>query len=179
MTLLRSAVTVIVGLVALAEAASADQLRFTATLSGAQEVTRTLPGATPGGVQTLTSGRIELVFDEGLASAQGKLEVYNGVGVIAAHLCCGRAGTNGTVVVPLLRAGGGVNVDGVLVSGILTNDSIGGPQTRIRADCGQYIGIPVDNMASLAFAARSGLIYVNVLTTANPEGEVRGQLLEQ
>jgi len=105
MTLLRSAVTVIVGLVALA-------------------------GATPGGVQTLTSGRIEPVFDEGLASAQVKLEVYNGVGVIAAHLCCGRAGTNGTVVVPLLRVGGGVNVDGVLVSGILTNDSIGGPQTR-------------------------------------------------
>ncbi|PYN66960.1 MAG: hypothetical protein DMD93_16205 [Candidatus Rokuibacteriota bacterium] len=37
----------------------------------------------------------------------------------------------------------------------------------------------VQTMASLAFAARSGLIYVNVLTTANPEGEVRGQLLEQ
>jgi hypothetical protein len=175
----RSAATLIMGLVGIADAASADGLKFKAALSGAQEVTGDTPGTTPGGVETVTSGRIELEFDEALASARVKLEVNNGVGVIAAHLYCGRAGTNGTVVVPLLRASGGVDADGVLVGGILTNDSIGGPQTRIRADCRQYIGVPVDNMASLAFAARAGLIYANVLTLANPEGEVRGQLLEE
>ena len=174
MTLLRSAVVLVVGVVASAGAAVADELKFTATLSGAQEVT----GTTPAGVETGTSGRIEVTFDEGLGSARFKLEVNDGVGVTAAHLHCGRAATNGPVVVPLFRAPGGVDVHGELVSGTLTNASIGGAIGPIRANCTQYIGIPVDNMASLAFAARAGLIYANVQTMANPEGEVRGQLLE-
>ena len=46
------------------------------------------------------------------------------------------------------------------------------------ADCVPAIGRPVNNIASLAFAARNGLIYANVHTVANPPGEVRGQLLE-
>lgn len=41
------------------------------------------------------------------------------------------------------------------------------------------MSVPVNNIASLALAARAGLLYVNVHSVANPPGEVRGQLLER
>ena len=61
----------------------------------------------------------------------------------------------------------------VLDEGTLTNaDSTG-------ADCVPTIGRVVNNLASLAFAMRDGLIYANVHT--RPQfmgGEVRGQMVE-
>jgi tRNA pseudouridine-54 N-methylase len=60
-----------------------------------------------------------------------------------------------------------------VASGTLNNnDLVGG------AGCVDVIGRPVTNIAALAFAMREGLIYVNLHTTDNPAGEVRGQLLE-
>ncbi len=61
-----------------------------------------------------------------------------------------------------------------MAEGTLTNADI----TDVGADCVPAIGRPVNNIASLAFAARDGLIYANVHTVANPPGEIRGQLLE-
>jgi hypothetical protein len=46
-------------------------------------------------------------------------------------------------------------------------------------DCPALRGRPINNIASLAFAMRDGLIYANVHTVANTGGEVRGQLLER
>jgi hypothetical protein len=46
-------------------------------------------------------------------------------------------------------------------------------------DCPTPIGMPINNIASLAFAMRDGLIYANVHTVANSGGEARGQLLER
>lgn len=81
---------------------------------------------------------------------------------------------NGPVVVFLFGpADPGIDVDGLLAEGELTNANFE------EADCVTVIGTPVNNIASLAFAARNGLIYANVHTEANPAGEVRGQLFEE
>jgi hypothetical protein len=67
----------------------------------------------------------------------------------------------------------GVDVDGELAEGTVTNADF-----RV-ADCVSAIGRPVNNIASLSFAARGGLIYANVHSLAHTAGEVRGQLLEK
>ena len=142
-----------------------NSLRIRIGLSGAQEVP---------GVITNTTGRLRLDFDAGLSEANFRLRVNDGIGVVQAHLHCARAGSNGPVVVFLLTfVPGGVDVDGVLSAGTLTNDDF------IGADCTGTTGRPINNIASLALAARDGLIYVNVHTILNPAGEVRGQLFER
>lgn len=94
--------------------------------------------------------------------------------VRVAHFHCGRAGENGPVVVDLFGpVDAGVDVDGELAEGTVTIADF-----RV-VDCVSVIGRPVNNIASLAFAARDGLIYANVHSLANTGGEVRGQLLEE
>ncbi len=142
-----------------------SSLRFRADLSGAQEVP---------GVITETTGKLRLNFDRGLTEADFRLRVNDGTGITQAHLHCARAGTNGPVVAFLFGfIAGGVEVDGLLSAGTLTNADF------LGADCTGTAGRPINNIASLAFAARDGLIYVNVHSVANPAGEVRGQLLER
>ena len=165
-----SALMSLVAMLALSHVAYGDDdggnsLRLQIGLSGAQEV----PGVT-----TNTTGGLRLDFDLGLSEANFRLKVNGGIGVTQAHLHCARAGANGPVVVFLFGfAPGGVNVDGVLSTGTLTNTDF------LGADCTGTTGRPINNIASLALAARDGLIYVNVHTNLNPAGEVRGQLLER
>ncbi len=164
-TLIGLAAVLALSHVAYADDDGGNSLRFRIGLSGAQEV----PGVT-----TNTTGGLRLDFDLGLSEAKFRLKVNDGIGVVQAHLHCARAGTNGPVVVFLLGfVPGGVNVDGVLSTGTLTNTDF------LGADCTGTTGRPINNIASLALAARDGLIYVNVHTILNPAGEVRGQLLER
>jgi hypothetical protein len=147
-------------------------LRFKANLSGDQEVTK-------------TRGTITVSFNKALSELEFVLEVRAGVDVLQAHLHCGRPGQNGPVVVFLFPVGGtaallppGVDVDGRLARGTLTNDNV----RPSAANCNQPppVGIerPVNNIASLFFAAKDGLIYANVHTVEHTSGEVRGQLIE-
>ena len=166
-----SALMSLVAVLALSHVAYGDDngggksLRFRTDLSGAQEVP---------GVITITTGTFRLDFDRGLSEADFQLMVNDGMGVTQAHIHCARAGANGPVVVFLFGfIAGGVDVDGVLSTGTLTNADF------LGADCTGTTGRPINNIASLAFAARDGLLYVNVHTVANPAGEVRGQLLER
>jgi CHRD domain len=151
------------------------RLRFEATLSGAQEVT-----TPPGGVDTDTTGEIQVRFDAGLTQAEFELSVFNGEGVTVAHFHCERPGRNGPVVIFLFGPVDPIDVDGELAEGTLTNAGFlpagAGPGAT---DCPALIGRPVNNIASLAFAMRDGLIYANVHTVAHSGGEVRGQLLEK
>jgi hypothetical protein len=146
-------------------------LRFEATLSGAQEVPT---------VATETTGEIKVNFDEGLTQAEFELSVFNGEGVSVAHFHCERPGRNGPVVIFLFGPVDPIDVDGELAEGTLTNAGFlpagagAGPM-----DCPALIGRPINNIASLAFAMRDGLIYANVHTGLHPGGEARGQLLEQ
>lgn len=141
-------------------------LRFEATLSAAQEV------ATPPVVSD-ASGRAIVWFDKALSQVFVDVRV-RGVSVErfrAAHFHCQRPGINGPVAFGLQNPGPLV-FDGRRVRGVLTNANVG------TADCVPLIGRPINNLASLAFAMRDGLVYVNVHTIEFPGGEIRGQLIE-
>ena len=136
--------------------------QFTAKLSGAQEVPE---------VTTTTAGSLELKFDAAFTQARFILKVSDGLDVTAAHLHCHRAGENGPPVAFLYGEGPTIDVDGRLASGTLTNEDLE------DADCLSSVDRSITNLAALAFAAKEGLIYVNVHTEANPSGESRGQLV--
>ena len=140
-------------------------LRFSATLSGAQEVTT---------VATDGAGKVSAKFDAGFSQVVVRLRVRDlSSPAVAAHFHCARAGENGPVAFGLISPGAceGLN-EGKIRKCTLTNDDFTG------ADCTVVIGQPVNNIAALAFAMRDGLIYTNVHTPTNPGGEVRGQMLE-
>ena len=142
-------------------------LRFSAALSGAQEVT-----SPPGGVDTNATGSIRARFDEGMTEVVVRLRARKlSEPAVAAHFHCAPAGQNGPVVFGLVSPG---QCEGLMEGRIhnctLTNADFTG------AIC--PVGAPVNNIASLAFAMREGRIYVNVHTPANPGGEIRGQMLE-
>jgi hypothetical protein len=151
--------------------ANADEddrgLRFSATLSGAQEVT-----TLPGGVDTNGTGKIRAQFDKGLTQVVVRLRTKElSSSAVAAHFHCAPAGQNGNVVFGLVSPG---QCEGLMEGKIrkctLTNEDFTGN--------GCSVGAPVNNIAALAFAMREGRIYVNVHTPANGGGEIRGQMLE-
>jgi hypothetical protein len=78
-------------------------------------------------------------------------------------------------VVPLFNNPAGQDVDGELNLGdqaIVENADITPPPEGDTA-----CGVPLNNIASLAFAILAGRVYANVHSTANPAGVARGQLL--
>jgi CHRD domain len=148
----------------------ASKLKFRTSLSGAQEVTDPA-----GGVTTETGGSVRVVFDKELSKATIQVVVREGVGITAAHLHCAPAGVNGAIVVPLFNNPAGQDVDGELDLGeqaIVENADITPPPEGDTA-----CGVPLNNIASLAFAILTGRVYANVHSVANPDGVVRGQLL--
>jgi hypothetical protein len=148
---------------------------FAAALSGAQEVTPPEEPTTPSpGVETDTTGSVQVIFAQDLSQLSFALTVQNGKLVTQAHLHCGRAGVNGPIVVFLSALNAeGADVNGLLAEGTRTNTDL----EEGAAQCEEVIGRPVRNIASLAAAAAEGLIYANVHSVANPAGEVRGQLI--
>ena len=99
---------------------------------------------------TDTTGEAEVEFSDDLAEMEFELEVSDGVDVIAAHIHCAPAGSNGPVGVTLF-SGGPVDVDGTLAEGTVTAPNAGN-------GCGW------SNLAAVASAAQSGDAYVNVHT---------------
>jgi hypothetical protein len=149
---------------------STPRFRFRTSLSGAQEVTDP-----PGGVITDTGGNVRVAFNRQLSRATIRVVVRRGVGITAAHLHCALPGVNGAIVVPLFDNPAGQDVDGELNLGdqaIVENVDITPPPEGDTA-----CGVPLNNIASLAFAMATGRIYANVHSTANPDGVARGQLL--
>ena len=164
---LNTAVLILAAFLAASSIAYGGGLKFKANLSGAQEVP---------GVVTVTEGRVKASANNDFSEMRVDLDVFDGVDILQAHFHCRRPGQNGPVVVFLFGlVAGGVNVDGQLARVTLTNDDIG----AVGADCVPEIGRPVNNIVSLAFAMRDGLIYANVHSLANPAGEIRGQMLEK
>jgi hypothetical protein len=133
-----------------------DAQRFTATLNGASEV----PPVTTTAAGTATFE----AAGETPTQISFNVQVTNLTGVTAAHIHNGPAGQNGPVVA-FLCGGGGTPACGAtaLASGTITAGSL-------------QAGGNISSMGQLLGTMRTGGIYVNVHTMANPGGEIRGQL---
>jgi hypothetical protein len=151
----------------LADRSSSEGCRFTAHLTGADEI----PAR-----DTLAQGRLHVQVSVDQTEVAYKLTVAKIDNVVAAHLHLAPAGSNGPIVAFLagpFAAGGGPS-NGVLAEGTLTAASLIGPLS------GRPLSDLVDQMAS-------GNIYANVHTDDGvpppdegpgdfPGGEIRGQL---
>ena len=143
------------GLITFAGIAQADDLEFTAELSGDEEVP-----------PVATDARGEAEFEVDDDEIEFELEIKNGdriLGEAGAHIHCAPAGENGPVVAFLAGVVLG-GLDGkVVVEGTLTGANI------VNDACGATI-------PDLVEAMMDGDIYVNVHSIPNPAGEVRGQI---
>jgi len=82
------------------------------------------------------------------------------IGITMAHIHSGAPGVAGPIVVTLYNQAAGGTVNGIFASGSLTAANLPNGLT----------------LASLKTLLASGGAYVNVHTTANPSGEIRGQV---
>lgn len=137
--------------------ASAQQYTLTATLTGA--------GETPApGINTGAFGSATIIVDLTARTANYTVTVYNlPSGVVASHIHVGPAGTAGPVVVgfsPPLTASNDFSFTGTVAdTAFVLNPNLG-----IRS---------ADDMFQAIIGGNS---YVNVHSSANPGGEIRGQL---
>ncbi len=147
---------------------------FKARLSGAQEV----PAVT-----TSAAGKTELDFTKALTQVEVEIVIMPKpvTAVTQAHLHCAAAGVNGVIVLNLLTPAGGSppvafqDLPGVLrLDGTYTGSNLA-PVATPTAQC----PVVINNIASLLHAIRTGFIYLNVHTTANPNGEIRAQIFSK
>ena len=144
-------------------ASRSGQLRFVSRPSDAQ----TVPS-----VSSDASAIFTLQFNGDLSKARYNLTVFNGTGIVQAHLHCAPAGVAGPIFVFLFGpVAEGVDVNGSLISGEITNADIL-PQDPPSELC----GVTITNLASVLAAIRQDRVYVNIHTVANPPGELRDQL---
>jgi hypothetical protein len=134
--------------------------RFTAILSGGNEVPPVATAALGIAIfHVLPVGHQQVINYE--------LHLKNIRGVTGAHIHIGKQGENGPVVAGLFNpsmSGPPIGaVDGLLSAGTLTSSQLTGP----------LVGKTID---SLLVIIRGGGAYVNVHTTQNQNGEVRGQI---
>ncbi len=132
-------------------------LALEATLSGEAQV--------PTPVTTGASGKLTASLNADQTELSFELQVSNLVGVTQAHIHCGGAEENGPIAAFLHGLADPMDVDGVLSTGTLTADDLGGEA------CAAGLGDFVDELLN-------GQTYVNVHTEANPPGELRGQIVQ-
>lgn len=135
------------------------QERFVADLRGENE--------RPAPVTTNTTGTATLTLTNDTTISYN-ITLQNATGITAAHIHLGSRDVAGGIIVGLFTsAAPGVNVaSGTLVESTITpaslKNSIGGL-----------------SMESLKALMRTGDVYVNVHSTSNPAGVVRGQVTRQ
>jgi CHRD domain len=146
------------GVIALmAGAASAQTFTLTAQLNGANE--------TPAALNTGAFGSATVTVDMNARTVTYKVDVFNlPSGVTASHIHVGAAGTGGPVVVnfaPPVPASNDFGFSGT----VKDTEFLLRPDQGIRS---------ADDMFQ---AILGGNAYVNVHSSVNPGGEIRGQLV--
>ena len=132
----------------------AAQQKFTAKLSGDQQVPP---------IQTSASGIAW--FKPMQDNIWFKVNVTDIQGVTMAHIHSGKQGENGPPGVPLYKSETpSGQMSGVLAKGNITADTFQGPMA------GKQI-------SDLITAMQNGETYVNIHTQQNPDGEIRGQIM--
>jgi hypothetical protein len=132
---------------------------FTAHLTGRQEVPP---------VPTKATGQITFTLSQDGKSLHYELSVANLADITMAHIHLGPPGKNGPVAVwlypshpyPELKIG---KFSGVLAGGTITAKNLAGP---LRGK----------SLPALMKDMESGRAYVNVHTSAHPEGAIRGEI---
>lgn len=131
----------------------AEKRRFSAELSGSQEVPEVKTGAT--GDFKLTIYERELSFE---------LTIDGIMSPLSAYLHKGKRGENGPPIAGLFGGPGKVGrFSGLLAQGTLTEEGL----------LGELKGKTVKDLVRLI---TSGQAYVNVITSTFPDGEIRGQI---
>lgn len=136
--------------------AQAQTITFTTTLHGGNEN----PGVVTGSAGTST-----VTWNPSTGSGTYRVEVYNmPVGTTASHIHVGAAGVNGPVVINFTVPAGGISNDFAL------SGTFGCSDVTVRAAQG------INSCEDFSQALLLGNMYVNVHSTVNPGGEIRGQL---
>ena len=154
-------IVTVIALVSTVGIAAGQPQNFVATLSGRNEVTP---------VATLGTGVAKFKLDQSGTTLSYMLIVANTQDVSQAHIHCGAAGVNGSVVAFLYGLGPIVSPNGILAQGTLSAGNVITVSASIPCPGG------VANFAQLIGQMQSGNAYVNVHTLANPGGEIRGQI---
>lgn len=128
----------------------AQEQKFTATLSGQEEVPPTDSQATGMAEFTVMGDNVAYTVNASNIEA-----------VTAGHIHSGKQGENGPVVVTLFTNDSPTNE--VSETGSITADKLEGPMAGKQ-------------LTDLATAMTNGETYVNVHTEQNPNGEIRGQI---
>jgi hypothetical protein len=140
---------------------SAQQQQFIATLTGSK-------GVPP--IKTPATGIATFTLSAGGKSLNYVLKVRNIHSVIGAHIHKGNAQQNGPVVVVLF--GKWPNMMATLPTG-----TVNGVLSKGTATASDLIGpLAGKQLSDLVNLIKSGNAYVNVHTTQNPKGEIRGQI---
>lgn len=139
--------------------AQAQTITFTTTLHGGNEV----PGVVTGSVGTST-----VTWNTTTKTGTYRVDVYNmPVGTTASHIHVGAAGVGGPVVINFTVPAGGISNDYALSGTFSCSDVV------VRAAQG------INSCEDFEQALLLENAYVNVHSTANPGGEIRGQLVRQ
>lgn len=138
--------------------AQAQTYTWTANLHGGNEV----PGVVTGSAGTAT-----VTWNFTAHTGTYRVDVYNlPVGVTASHIHTGAAGVSGPVVVNF-----------TVVTGVSNDFGYGG-----NLSCSDVVSRPAQGINSCDDFEQMLMLdnaYVNVHSTANPGGEIRGQLIRQ
>jgi CHRD domain len=136
--------------------AEAQTFTFTAALHGGNEVPAVVTGSAGTATVTLNTTTGVLTY---------RVEVYNmPVGTTAGHIHVGAAGVGGPTVINFTIPPGGISNDFALT----------GTATATDLTLRQAFGI--GSWDDFQQALLLGNMYVNVHSTNNPGGEIRGQL---
>ena len=141
---------------AVSAAAQAQTITFTAALHGGNEV----PGVSTGSAGTAT-----VTWDLATKAGTYRVDVFNmPVGTTASHIHVGAPGVAGPVVINFTVPTGGISNDYGLTGTFTCTDLVP------RAPQG------INSCEDFEQALMLGNTYVNVHSTNNPGGEIRGQL---